>query len=47
MFRVNHRTAEPSLEVGTRQLTTSTSRVTIRTATADNGATCDEIYQTK
>lgn len=47
MFRVNHRTAEPSLEVGTRQLTTSTSRGTLRTATEDNGTTCDELYQTK
>lgn len=40
MFRRNHRTAQPSLEVGTRQLTTSTSRVIIPTATADNGAKC-------
>ena len=26
LFRMNHRTAQPSLQVGTRQLTTSTSR---------------------
>lgn len=36
LFRSNHRTAYPSLEVGTRQMTTSTLRVIISTTTEYN-----------
>lgn len=36
LFRSNHRTAHPSLEVRTRQMTTSTLRVIISTTTEYN-----------